>query len=335
MCGVFIEEDDLSVCNICAAEYKIQEVYMVLSLVIINEKKKLNNRYDGHYQGLFVTEDGTLCYKPNKKSNICYIINTGEQFEYKNELVHCAYFEGGTRKLYTTTEEREEIFEDCKRKSHPSYGMISFSRENCTPATALFGSSVKHGNPIRMVLSHANIERGLNKDWYHAKGRIVEIEMSQSQFIDAITSLNMGDGVPCTITFTERDGYMPACNFVSKTEQFRGEFSDHLSGIKDNLDENIKTVKEILETRKTLRKSDREAILSAFYSARQNIDSNANFIVNSFNEQMDKTVTEAKGEIESFMQHQVQKFTSEAMLENIQNGQAMLSDNIKNPIEPD
>lgn len=35
---------------------------------------------------------------------------------------------------------------------------------------------------------------------------------------DAITSLNMGDGVPCTIRFTERDGYIPSCDFVSKIE---------------------------------------------------------------------------------------------------------------------
>lgn len=303
---------------------------MVLSLVVINETKKLNNRYDGHYHGLFVTKEGTLCYKPDKESNICYIINTGEQFEYKNELVHRAYFEGGTQELHTTTEEREGIFKDWKRKSHPSYGMISFSRENCTPATALFGSSIKHGNPIRMVLSHANIKRGLNKDWYHAKGRIAEIEMSQSQFVDAITSLNMGDGVPCTIMFTERDGYMPACDFISKIEQFRGEFSDHLSGIKNNLDENIKAVEEILETRKTLRKSDREAILSALYSARQDIGSNTNFVVDSFNEQMDKTVTEAKGEIESFMQQQVHKLASEVISDKVKDGE--LLDNIKNPI---
>lgn len=306
---------------------------MVLSLVVINETKKLNNRYDGHYHGLFVTKEGTLCYKPDKESNICYIVNTGERFEYQNEPVHRAYFEGGTRELHTTIEEHEGVFKGWKRKSHPSYGMISFSRENCTPATALFGSSIKHGNPIRMILSHANIERGLNKDWYHAKGRIVEVEMSQSQFADAITSLNMGDGVPCTITFTERDGYMPACDFVSKIEQFKGEFSDHLSGIKNNLDENIKTVEEILETRKTLRKSDKEAILSALYSAKQNVDSNANFVVDSFNEQMDKTVTEAKGEIESFMQHQVQKFASGAILDCVQNGQEMLPSDIKNPVE--
>lgn len=50
---------------------------MILSLVVINEMKKLNNRYDGHYHGLFVTGEGTLCYKPDKESNICYIVNTG------------------------------------------------------------------------------------------------------------------------------------------------------------------------------------------------------------------------------------------------------------------
>lgn len=39
---------------------------MVLSLVVINEMKKLHNRYDGHYRGLFVTKTGF-------RSNIRYI----------------------------------------------------------------------------------------------------------------------------------------------------------------------------------------------------------------------------------------------------------------------
>jgi len=90
---------------------------------------------------------------------------------------------------------------------------------------------------------------------------------------------------------------------VSKIEQFKGEFTDHLSGIKHHLDKNIKIVEELFESRKTLRKFDKELILSVLRSARQDIGSNAEFIINSFNEQMDKIVTEAKGEVESFMQH--------------------------------
>lgn len=118
-------------------------------------------------------------------------------------------------------QEGKGTFEDWKRQAHPSYGMISFNRESCSPATSLFGSSIKHGNAIRMILFHAEIERGLNKDWFYAKGRIVEIEMSQSQFADAITSLNIGEGVPCTIRFTERDGYIRSCAFLSKINSLK------------------------------------------------------------------------------------------------------------------
>lgn len=81
--------------------------------------------------------------------------------------------------------------------------------------------------------------------------------------------------------------------------------TDHLSGIKNHLDKNMKIVEELFESRKTLRKSDKELILSVLRSARQDIGSNAEFIANSFNEQMDKTVTKAKRKIEFFMQHQM------------------------------
>lgn len=92
-------------------------------------------------------------------------------------------------------------------------------------------------------------------------------------------------------------------------------------------------MEELFESRKTLRKSDKDMIMAALYSARQNIGSNAEFIVDSFNEQMDKTVTEAKGKIESFMQHQVQKLASEAISDTLKDGE--LPDKIENPVTLD
>ena len=38
---------------------------------------------------------------------------------------------------------------------------------------------------------------------------------------------------------------------------------------------------------------------------RQEVESHVPFIQNSFNEQMDKTVLEAKGEVEGFVMHKV------------------------------
>lgn len=89
------------------------------------------------------------------------------------------------------------------RTSHPSYGTIMFNRSN-NRVTPLFGSSIKHNNVITMELRHAEIERGLNRDWVYGKAPIAEIEMSYSQFAEAITSFGCGSGVPCTIRYTEK-----------------------------------------------------------------------------------------------------------------------------------
>lgn len=67
-----------------------------------------------------------------------------------------------------------------------------------------------------MEVKHADIERGLNRDWVYGKSPIVEIEMSYSQFAEAITSFGQGNGIPCTIRYTEKDGKIPECDFISK-----------------------------------------------------------------------------------------------------------------------
>ena len=89
------------------------------------------------------------------------------------------------------------------RTSHPSYGTIMFNRSN-SRVTPLFGSSIKHNNVITMELRHAEIERGLNRDWVYGKAPIAEIEMSYSQFAEAITSFGQGTGIPVTIRYTEK-----------------------------------------------------------------------------------------------------------------------------------
>src|SRR5690625_7948504 len=56
---------------------------------------------------------------------------------------------------------------------------------------------------------------------------------------------------------------------------------------------------DILENKKTVNKGDRNQILGQIKSLHQEVNSNIPFFFTMFNEQMDKTVTEAKGEIEA------------------------------------
>jgi len=61
----------------------------------------------------------------------------------------------------------------------------------------------------------------------------------------------------------------------------------------------------LLSEKKPPTKADKETILKGIKMLRQEIESNVPFIQQSFNEQMDKTVLEAKGEVEGFVMHKV------------------------------
>lgn len=287
---------------------------MVLPIVVLTAKPKLLN--DRETKGLFLTvENGVLGYKT--KNNGSYTLSDGNKIENENILIYPCYIEGGTRGVeIPITEKQEDDLSGFERKSHPAYGMITLSKQSVSPPQPLFGSSIKHGNIINMSISHGEYERGINHDWYHARGRICEIELSLSQFADIITSIGSGDGTPCTIYFTERDGYAPKVDYVSKVEQFSTEFDNQLQGVQQNLDETYSLVKQLFDSKKTLNKSDKELILNALYSAKQNVGCNASYVYDSFNEQMDKTIKEAKGELEAFMQAKLHHLAVEAIGQN-------------------
>ena len=205
------------------------------------------------------------------------------------------------------------MFENIEK--HPCYGMLGFSRRSGS-ASPLFGSSIQHKDIIAMTLKHGELGRHLNSDHYFGKGVIAEVEMSYSQFAEAITAMNVGDGVPCTIRFTEKDGYIKDRPFVSKQEQFEQEFKEHLEDIKQEATNTINEVKEIFDTKKAIGKGDREEILKKLEHLSMQIGANTEFVYSQFNEQMDKTVMEAKGEIEAFCQNKINSFASAALVEH-------------------
>lgn len=199
---------------------------------------------------------------------------------------------------------------------HPSYGMLGFRRRSNSGRSPLFGSSVQHKDTIVMTLKHAEMERNLNYDHYFGRGIIAEAEMSYSQFAETIAAMNVSDGIPVTIRYTEKDGRIQGNTFMSKQDQFECEFADHLSEIKWEVKNIRNEVSEIFETKKAIGKADRELILKKLDRILMEVGSNTEFIYSQFNEQMDKTVMEAKGEVEAFVQNKMNSIALAAIAEN-------------------
>lgn len=198
--------------------------------------------------------------------------------------------------------------------NHPSYGMIGFSRiRGGNPY--LFGSAVKHDEKIECTIRRADVSRSLSKDWFYGKDAIVTVEMSYAQFAEAISSMNIGFGVPCTITYTEKEGMIPNCNYESKRETYRKEFENTVHKASADTDKLISDLQNIFTSKKTLSKADKENILKMLYQVKMNIDENASFVFDQFNEHMDQAVNEAKSEIEAFAQAKMNSIALAALAE--------------------
>ena len=196
---------------------------------------------------------------------------------------------------------------------HPSFANLYIGRSQCSGKVALFGSSIKHHDIITLRISPAYLDRDLNYDRYYADNKpYIEINMSQSQFAQAITSMNMGAGVPVTLRAFNGE-YIEQCPFVDKREQFSNEFRNEMNDLANKISETTKAVEDLINNKRTLSKADKENILSTLQKVSIQLSSNYPYMYSMFNEQMDKTVSEAKAEIESHLQARMEEVAIRAM----------------------
>ena len=200
--------------------------------------------------------------------------------------------------------------------THPAFGMVGFYRVSGGKRT-LFGSSIDHNDRICLRIRHGEEFRGLSNDFYMGTGDIVEVEMSYSQFAECISAMNVGDGVPCTITYTEKDGHIPAISKnMSKRQQFRDEFTEYIQKAMGSIQEQIIRIQESLDSKKNLGVKERQEIVKKLGIVRSNIGCNLDFVASQFDEQIDKSVNEAKGEIEAFCQNKLLSIAERSLVEH-------------------
>jgi len=197
-----------------------------------------------------------------------------------------------------------KVVSDNELEKHDSYAMISFARTSSNQGTNLFGSSILHSNTIRMRVKRGEVNRYLNSDWFHGGEELIEVEMSMAQFAEAITSLNMGEGVPVTLlSFNQQRS--ESCPHINKRLQIEQEFEKSVKELSARLEELTRATKNILNEKKPLSKANRDTILREIDALKMAVNSNIPFVQRSFNRQMDKTVSEAKGEVDGFVMNKI------------------------------
>lgn len=204
------------------------------------------------------------------------------------------------------------MFDNVER--NPAFGMLSFSRVSGGDPN-LFGSSVQHNQKIMLTLKQGRVSRELNHDWYGGDRTLFEVEMSYTQFAELISAMNVGDGVPVTIRFVAGEGHIDGIQTVNKRTQFLTEFKENNDTSAEEAKALIKQLSDIFAEKRPIKAAEREKILHSLTLLYNAVTSHNTFMLNQFNEAMEGISTEAKGEVEAFVQNKMNSIALAALKE--------------------
>lgn len=201
--------------------------------------------------------------------------------------------------------------------SHPSYGMVGFSRVTSSGHQRLFGSTLEsHYHTIHLRIHEADlcIDHDLHMERARAKGQIVEVELSAAQFAELLTSMNVGDGVPCTIRRRMGVGGIEDPPAVPvESANVRTDFAAKMKGIRPDLARRAKELLDELPT--SLKASTRRQIEIKLGNIVDLVAGNATFALDQFQEAAARVTTAAKAEIDAVVTHVVQATGIKALQE--------------------
>lgn len=185
-------------------------------------------------------------------------------------------------------------------KEHPSYVCVEVARVSGGDFK-LFGSDVPHNHKISLRIKPA--ERSDVPGQTHTSGMasIVELEMSYQQFGRLMSSTNLGAGVPATLR--RMDGELvekpPSAD---RGEKYKIKAEKKVDEVTDRLDALENEIRDVLDPEEGgyVNKGDRKQLLKKVEKIRTEIESNLPYLLQSLQEQIEKTVAEARSDIDAY-----------------------------------
>jgi hypothetical protein len=181
---------------------------------------------------------------------------------------------------------------DRTKTDHPAFGQVTAHRFSST-GTVCYGSSVEHHTGIRLRIHESTQYRALAQDRQHAGRAIVEVVLTEAQWATLVSSLNHGDGVPCTLCLrpTGPLKVLPGIGESYLTRQRTAHADDLRSMLKTHTDRLRAAAAKV--TTKTLHRE-----LSLIADA---LDGAAPFVADKFVAHTETLVEEAKQDIEGYL----------------------------------
>lgn len=176
-------------------------------------------------------------------------------------------------------------------EAHPAWGLIGASRVSSSPPGAtLFDSDIQHQYYVVVRLSRTTRQRNLHHDYKHGTEQIVEVAMSEAQWASFVFTMNVGQGVPCTINRVGAEA-MPGVEHEPRL----AVSMDEVSRASEKAMEAIQNAFAAYCEKKTV------ANLRSLKAAISNAPANMTFAAKSLSEHAENVVQRARADVEAMV----------------------------------
>lgn len=191
---------------------------------------------------------------------------------------------------------------DATQTTHPAFGVIGASRVN--GQAYLFGSDFSHHGYVMIRVYEADLKRDLAHDWIHPKSLrpLIEVQLSESQWAAFVSTLNMGDGVPCTIDSVggvDRPA-LPAP--PRRDDQFNRELVERLA----RAEQAVKDLGAAIGATSLSGKA-KDELRGKLLAVSNNLTPNVEFVAKSFGKHVERTIDRAKTEVNAYLTQAVMR----------------------------
>ena len=201
---------------------------------------------------------------------------------------------------------RERSGDEETTHTHESYGIISLARIHGGGGCDLFMSPVRPPGAMMITISTARRHHdSICGDLVMDDKILLELEMSETQFATAITTLNSGPGTPCTLKLRAEPGSKlmecePPPPQMSEARGFREKFLRDIGAKRASLRAVRRRIGTLLERPKPPNKAERDEVLHEIDQLIRLFEDSAPFVMERFEESTAATVAAAKGELAAF-----------------------------------
>jgi hypothetical protein len=185
-------------------------------------------------------------------------------------------------------------------ETNPTWAMVGFSRQS--GAQRLFGSDITHHTCVSLRITPCEVYRDLNETrMYGGNSPMVEVVLSDMQFAELLTTMNVGSGVPCTVRVHPQHGYL---KYDAPKDNERDKINRELTGQCEKAMSSLDDVVAQINTLPLSAKA-KKALLSTVEVARRSITGHLPFIETQYKEAMDRLEREAKAAVDGFITHAI------------------------------